>query len=57
MDELDPLTIGSHEDAQQYAHRILIGIHRRLMEHYLDSAQKELDDFARSTLPEKMPHE
>lgn len=46
MDELDPLIIGTHEDAMQVAHRVVIGMHRRIMNHYLDQAQSEMDKFA-----------
>lgn len=49
MEDPNPLAIGSHEDAQQYAHRVVMGIHRRIMEQYLDTAQKELNKFSKNS--------
>ena len=45
MDELDPLIIGTHSEAMQAAHRIMIGMHRRIMDHYLDQAQRDMDRY------------
>lgn len=46
MDDLDPLIIGSHEEALQRAYSTLIGMHLRLMNWYLLQAQRDMDKFA-----------